>query len=109
MQRSIKGQGLPAYWQPHVHLSLNDQPVVVIWINNYYKILLKQASNKHELTNWENILQAKHERSLYTFEILLADYYLFNKFILNPVEDSTSGPIKITIATVSFRLKGIHF
>ena len=36
-------------------------------------VLLKQAANKQELTNWENILIKKTQRSRYKFEIPPAD------------------------------------
>ena len=43
-------------------------------------ILLKQASNKQELTNWENILITNNKDHVINFEILPADH-LTKKFI----------------------------
>ena len=54
---------------------------------------LKQASNKQELTNWENILIRKNEDHNINFEIPPADH--LTKFMLNPVEGSRSAPIRI--------------
>ena len=34
---------------------------------NRKPVLIHQASNKHELTNWENILITKKHRSCYKF------------------------------------------
>ena len=51
-------------------------------------VLLKQASNKQELTNWENILITKNKDCIINFEILPADY-LTREFILNPAEVQT--------------------
>ena len=39
-------------------------------------VLLKKASNKQELTNWENILITKNKDHIINFEILLADQFL---------------------------------
>ena len=47
-------------------------------------VLLKKASNKQELTNWENILARKNKDCILNFEILPADH-LIKKFILKPV------------------------
>jgi hypothetical protein len=58
-------------------------------------VLLKQASNKQELTNWENILITKNKDHVINFEILPADH-LTKKLILNPVEDSRSAPTRIS-------------
>ena len=52
--------------------------------------LLKQAANKQELTNWENILITKNKDRIINFEIPPTDH-LNKKFILNPVEGSRSG------------------
>jgi hypothetical protein len=49
-------------------------------------VLLKQASNKQELTNWENIIITKSKDCVINFEIPPADH-LTKKF-LNPVEGS---------------------
>ena len=54
-------------------------------------VLLKQASNKQELTNWENILITKNKDHIITFEIPPADH-LTMKFIINPVEGCRSAP-----------------
>ena len=50
-------------------------------------VLLKQTSNKQELTNWENILITKNKDFIINFEIPPADH-LTKKFILNPLEGS---------------------
>ena len=42
-------------------------------------VLLKQASNKQELTNWENIIITKNKDCIINFEILPADH-LTKKF-----------------------------
>jgi hypothetical protein len=55
-------------------------------------VLLKQVSNKRELTNWENITENKDR--IINFEILPADH-LIKKFILNPVEGNRSTPTRI--------------
>jgi len=55
--------------------------------------LSKQASNKQELTNWENILITKNEDRIINFEIPPADH-LTKKFILNPVGGSRSAPAR---------------
>ena len=57
-------------------------------------VLLKQASNKQELTNWENILITKYKDCIINVEIPPADH-LTKKFILNPVEDNTSAHRRI--------------
>ena len=57
-------------------------------------VLLKQASNKQELTNWENILITKNIDCIINFEIPPADH-LTKKFILNPVESNRSAPTRI--------------
>ena len=49
----------------------------------------KHASNKQELTNWENILITKNKDRIINFEILLADH--LTKIILNPVQSSRSA------------------
>ena len=54
-------------------------------------VLLKQASNKQEVTNWENNLK---KNRIINFEILPADH-LIKKFILNPVEVSRSASTSI--------------
>ena len=46
-------------------------------------VLLKQVSNKQELTNWENILITKNKDRFINFEIPLADH-LTKNLILNP-------------------------
>ena len=48
-------------------------------------VQLKQAANKRELTNWENIT---NKDRIINSEILPADH-LTKKFILNPVEGSS--------------------
>ena len=53
-------------------------------------VLLKQVSNKQELTNWENITKNKY----INFEIPPADD-LTMKFILNPVEESRWASTRI--------------
>ena len=58
-------------------------------------VLLKQAANKQELTNWENFLIKKNKDLIINFEIPPADH-LTKKFILNPVEDSRSAPTRIS-------------
>ena len=50
-------------------------------------VLLKQASKKQELTNWENILITKNKDCITSFEI--------PKFILDPVEGSRLAPTRI--------------
>ena len=50
-------------------------------------VLLKQAANKQELTNWENILITKNKDRIINFEIPPADH-------LNPVEGSRSAPTR---------------
>ena len=62
---------------------------------NCKSVLLKQTSNKQELTNWENILITKNKDRIINFEIPPADH-LTKKFILNPVEDSRSAPTRIS-------------
>ena len=57
-------------------------------------VLLKQAANKQELTNWENILITKTKDRIINYDIPPADN-LIKKFILNPVESSRSAPIRI--------------
>ena len=57
-------------------------------------VLLKQASNKQELTNWENILITKNKDHVINFEIPPADH-VTKKFILNPVEGNRSAPTRI--------------
>ena len=57
-------------------------------------VLLRQASNKQELTNWENILITKNKDRIINFEILPADH-LTKKFIINPVDGSRSAPTRI--------------
>ena len=61
---------------------------------DHRSVLLKQAANKQELTNWENILITKNEDGIINFEILPTDH-LTKKFFLNRVEDSRSAPIRI--------------
>jgi hypothetical protein len=56
-------------------------------------VLLKQAPNKQELTNWENILITKNNDCIIDFEIPPADH-LTKKFILNPVEGRRSAPTR---------------
>ena len=53
-----------------------------------------QASNKQELTNWENILITENKDHVINFEIPPADH-LTKKFILNPVEGSRPTPTRI--------------
>ena len=57
-------------------------------------VLLKQASNKQELTNWKDILITKSKYLSINFEIPPEDH-LTKKFILIPVEDSRSAPTRI--------------
>ena len=57
------------------------------------QVLLKQASNKQELANWENILITKNNVRIINVEIPPADH-LTDKFILNPVEGSRSAPTR---------------
>ena len=52
---------------------------------DHESVVLKQAANKQELTNWENILITKNKDHIINFEIQTADN-LTKKFILNPVE-----------------------
>ena len=61
---------------------------------DHQSVLLKQASNKQELTNWENILITKNKDRVMNVEIPPADN-LTKKFILNPVEGSRSAPTRI--------------
>ena len=61
---------------------------------NRKPVLLKEASNKQELTNWENILITKNKDHIINFETLPADN-LSKKFILNLVEGSRSAPTRI--------------
>ena len=58
-------------------------------------VLLKQATHKQELTNWENILITKNKDRVINFEILPADH-LTKTFILNPLEGSRSAPTRIS-------------
>jgi len=58
-------------------------------------VLLKQAANKLEFTNWENILITKNKDRVINFEIPPADH-LTKKFIFNPVEGSRSAPTRIS-------------
>jgi hypothetical protein len=51
--------------------------------------LLNQASNKQELTNWQNTLITKDKDLIINFKILSADH-LIRKFILNLVVGSRS-------------------
>ena len=46
--------------------------------------ILKQTSNKQELTYWENILTTKNKDHIINFEIPPADH-ITKKFILNPI------------------------
>ena len=57
-------------------------------------VLLKQASNTEELTNWGNILIIKNKDFIINFEIPPADH-LTKKYILNPVEDSRSASTRV--------------
>ena len=57
-------------------------------------VLLKQVLNKQELTNWENILITKNKDCVINFEIPPADH-LTKKFILIPVEGSSSASTRI--------------
>ena len=41
---------------------------------DHKSVLLKEASNKQELTNWENILITKNKDHVINFEILPADH-----------------------------------
>ena len=54
-------------------------------------VLLKQASNKQELTNRKNTIITNSKDCVINFEILPADH-LTKKFNLNPVEDSRLAP-----------------
>ena len=56
-------------------------------------VLLKQTSNKEELTNWKNTLITKNKGCIINFEIPSVDH-LTKKFILKPVEGSRSAPKK---------------
>ena len=58
-------------------------------------VLLKQAANKQEWTNWENILITKNKDRVINFEIPPTDH-LTKKFILNPVEGSRSASTRIS-------------
>ena len=60
----------------------------------------KQASNKQELRNWQNILITKNKDLIINFEIPPSDH-LTKKFILNPVEVSRSAHIRILILVIS--------
>jgi hypothetical protein len=62
--------------------------------NDRKLVLLKQASNKQELTNWENILITKNKDHIINFEIPPANH-LTKKLILNQVEGSRSTPTRI--------------
>ena len=66
---------------------------VTMVLKSLYTELLKPASNKQELTNWENILITKYKDYIINFEIPPADH-LSKKLILNPVESSRSAPIR---------------
>ena len=57
-------------------------------------VLLKRASNKQELTDWENIHVTKNKDCIINFEIPPVDH-LTEKLILNPVESSRSAPTGI--------------
>ena len=50
---------------------------------------------EQELTNWKNMLITKNKNRIINFEIPPADH-LTKKFILNPVEDNRSAPIRIS-------------
>ena len=62
---------------------------------DHKSVQLKQAANKQELTNWENILITKNKDRVINFEIPPTDH-LTKKFILNPVEGSRSAPTRIS-------------
>jgi hypothetical protein len=55
-------------------------------------VLIKQASNKQELTNWGKYPYNKN-RDHINFEIPPTDH-LTKKFILNPLEGSRSAPTR---------------
>ena len=59
-------------------------------INQIYK---KQAANKQELTNWDNILITENKDCITNFEIPPADY-LTKKFSLTPLEGSRATPMR---------------
>ena len=56
-------------------------------------IILKQASNKQEFTNWENTLIIKNKGLIINCEIPQADH-LTRKFNTTPVESSRSAPTR---------------
>jgi hypothetical protein len=56
-------------------------------------VLLKQVSNKQELTNWGNILIRKNKDHIINFKIPPTDD-LTRKFILNPLEGSRLAPTR---------------
>ena len=68
-------------------------------------VLLKQASNKQELTHQENIFITKNKDCIIHFEIPLADH-LTRKFILNPerAADQLLQKKKSKLITVSHTL-----
>ena len=81
---------------------------------NMQWIILKQAANKQELTNWKNILITKNKNCIINFEILPADH-LTKQFILNPVEGSRSKNFKpesvthgLTVRTRSLKALPIY-
>ena len=53
-------------------------------------VLLRQASNKQKLRNWENILITKNKDIIINFEIPPADH-LTTKFVFNPIKGSRSA------------------
>jgi hypothetical protein len=57
-------------------------------------VLLKQASPKQGLKNWENILITKNKDRMKHFEIPPV-VHLTRKFVLNPGEGSTSAPKRL--------------
>ena len=71
-------------------------------VMGHIPVLLKQATNKLELTNWENALVTKETKTA-LFEIPLPDN-LTRKLILYPVEVSRSGPKKSKFATAGHGL-----
>jgi hypothetical protein len=66
-------------------------------------VLLKQTSNKQELTNWETILIKRNKDRIINFEILPADH-LTKKFILNP--ERTANQLLQEVQTKVSRFTG---
>ena len=60
---------------------------------NCKPFLLKQASNKQELTKWESSLVTENKNHIINVEIPPVDH-LTKKFIINTVENSRSAPTR---------------